>query len=115
VGPHPILVIAGEQGAAKTTLLRVCRRLIDHNASPVRAQPKELRDLMIAARKGCLMAYDSITTVTTWLSSGLCSDPLLMSRTAPSPHRIDPENRHDQHVETRSAALTRRRTAQPRR
>jgi hypothetical protein len=39
----------------------------------------------------------------------------LMSRTAPSPHRIDPENRHDRHVETRSAALTRRRTAQPRR
>jgi hypothetical protein len=30
-----------------------------------------------------------------------------MSRTAPSPHRIDPENRHDRAVETRSAAKTR--------
>ena len=63
VGPHPILVVTGEQGAAKTTMLRVCRRLIDPNASPVRSQPKELRDLMIAARKSWLMAYDNITTL----------------------------------------------------
>ena len=55
VGPHPILVLTGEQGAAKTTMLRVCRRLIDPNASPVRSQPKELRDLMIAARKSWLI------------------------------------------------------------
>ena len=72
VGPHPILVITGEQGAAKTTMLRVCRRLIDPNASPVRAQPKELRDLMIAARKSWLMAYDNITALPGWLSNGLC-------------------------------------------
>ena len=71
MGPHPILVITGEQVVAKTTMLRVCRRLIDPNASPVRAQPKELRDLMIAARKSWLMAYDNITTLPTWLSSGL--------------------------------------------
>ena len=72
VGPHPILVVTGEQGAAKTTLLRVCRRLIDPNASPVRSQPKELRDLMIAARKSWLMAYDNITILPDWLSNGLC-------------------------------------------
>jgi hypothetical protein len=38
----------------------------------VRAQPKELRDLMIAARNGWLMAYDNITTLPDWLSNGLC-------------------------------------------
>ena len=36
VGPHPDFGLTGEQGAAKTTMLRVCRRLIDPNASPVR-------------------------------------------------------------------------------
>jgi hypothetical protein len=71
VGPHPILAITGEQGAAKTTMLRVCRRLIDRNASPVRAHPKELRNLMIAARKSWLKAYDNITTLPAWLSDGL--------------------------------------------
>jgi hypothetical protein len=72
VGPHPILVVTGEQGAAKTTMLRVCRRLIDPHASPVRTQPKELRDLMIAARKSWLMAYDNVTALPGWLSDGLC-------------------------------------------
>jgi hypothetical protein len=72
VGPHPILVLTSEQGAAKTTMLKVCRRLIDPNASPVRYQPKELRDLMIAARKSWLMAYDNITSLPVWLSNGFC-------------------------------------------
>ena len=71
MGPHPILAITGEQGAAKTTMLRVCRRLIDPNASPVSAHAKELRDLMIAARKSWLMAYDNITTLPVWLANGL--------------------------------------------
>jgi hypothetical protein len=52
-------------------MLRVRRRLIDPNASPVRAHPKEPRDLMIAARKSGLMAYDNITTLPAWLSNGL--------------------------------------------
>jgi hypothetical protein len=72
VGPHPILVITGEQGAAKTTMLKVCRQLIDPNSSPVRSQPRELRDLMVAARRGWLMAYDNITSLPDWLSNGLC-------------------------------------------
>jgi hypothetical protein len=71
VGPHPILVVTGQQGAAKTTMLRVCRRLIDSDASPVRAHPKELRDLMIAARKSWLVVYDNITTLPVWLANGL--------------------------------------------
>ena len=72
VGPHPILVLTGEQGAAKSTMLRVCRRLIDPNASPVRSQPKELRDLMVAARNSWLMVYDNITSLPVWFSNGLC-------------------------------------------
>jgi hypothetical protein len=63
VGPHPILVLIVEQGAAKTTLLAVCRRLIDPNSTPVRSQPKELRDLMVAARNSWLLAYDNITSL----------------------------------------------------
>jgi hypothetical protein len=71
---------------------------------------------MIAARKSRLMAYDNITTLPTWLSNGLCVRAYIdeQNRSVP-PHRIDPENLHDRHVETRSAAQTRRRTAQPRR
>ena len=51
IGPHPILVVIAEQGAAKSTTIQVCRRLIDPSSSPVRYQPVEIRDLMVAARK----------------------------------------------------------------
>jgi hypothetical protein len=49
------------------------------------------------------------------LSDNLPEIVRLVSAPVDPPDRIDPENRHDRHVETRSAALTRRRTAQPRR
>ena len=34
VGPHPILVITGEQGSAKSTLARICRLLVDPHSAP---------------------------------------------------------------------------------
>ena len=53
-------------------MLKVCRRLVDPSSAPVRHQPKELRDLMVAARKNWLMAYDNITCLPAWLSDGFC-------------------------------------------
>jgi hypothetical protein len=38
-GPYPLLVIAGEQGSAKTVLTKILRALIDPNAAPTRAPP----------------------------------------------------------------------------
>jgi hypothetical protein len=40
-GPYPLLVIAGEQGSAKTVLTKILRALIDPNAAPTRALPRE--------------------------------------------------------------------------
>jgi hypothetical protein len=39
-GPYPLLVIAGEQGSAKTMLTKILRELIDPNAAPTRAPPR---------------------------------------------------------------------------
>src|SRR5262249_46783645 len=47
--PAPILALMGEQGAAKSTTMRVLRRVVDPNAAPLRAQPRNEEDLMIAA------------------------------------------------------------------
>jgi hypothetical protein len=71
-GPFPIAVLTGEQGSAKSTLARVCRLLIDPHDAPLRAEPKELRDLMIAARNGWVVALDNISSLPGWLSDGLC-------------------------------------------
>jgi hypothetical protein len=71
-GPHPILVITGEQGSAKSTLARICRLLVDPHSAPLRAEPKDNRDLMVAALHGWVQAYDNLSCMPDWLSNGLC-------------------------------------------
>ncbi len=72
VGPHPILVITGEQGSAKSTLARICRLLSDPHTAPLRAEPREHRDLMVAAMNSWVQAYDNISSLPDWLSNALC-------------------------------------------
>jgi hypothetical protein len=71
-GPHPILVIAGEQGSAKSTLARICRLLVDPHSAPIRSEPNDNRDLMVAALHGWVQAYDNLSAMPDWLSNGLC-------------------------------------------
>lgn len=71
-GPHPLMVLSGQQGSAKSTTGRVLRALLDPNAAPIRCEPKEARDLMIAASSGWVIALDNLSHVTPWLSDALC-------------------------------------------
>ena len=71
-GPYPILVISGEQGAAKSTLARVVRQLIDPQAGALLAEPRSTQDLMITANNGWLLAYDNMSALPGWLSDSLC-------------------------------------------
>ncbi len=71
-GPYPLLAISGEQGSAKTVLSKMLRSLIDPNVAPVRALPREERELMIAANNGYLLAFDNLSGLPSWLSDALC-------------------------------------------
>jgi hypothetical protein len=71
-GPYPILVLTGEQGSAKSTLARLARRLVDPHACPLRGEPKESRDLMVAAVNTWVVALDNLSTIWSWLSDALC-------------------------------------------
>src|SRR5208337_1030792 len=71
-GPFPLLAIAGEQGSAKTVLSKILRALIDPNVAPVRALPREERELMIAANNGHILAFDNLSGLPSWLSDALC-------------------------------------------
>jgi hypothetical protein len=44
-GPYPLLAISGEQGSAKTVLCKILKALVDPNVAPVRALPREEREL----------------------------------------------------------------------
>jgi hypothetical protein len=71
-GPYPLLAISGEQGSAKTVLSKMLKALVDPNAAPVRALPREERELMIAANNSYLLAFDNISGLPAWLSDALC-------------------------------------------
>lgn len=71
-GPYPVLVLHGEQGSAKSTLVRFLRGVIDPNTSPLRSSPREPRDLMIAAQNGWVVTLDNMSRIQPWLSDALC-------------------------------------------
>ena len=71
-GPYPILIVHGEQGSAKSTLVRVVRQLIDPQAAGLLAEPRSTRDLMVTAVNGWLLAYDNVSVLPSWLSDSLC-------------------------------------------
>lgn len=71
-GPYPALDIQGEQGSAKTTTARVLRSLIDPHSVPLRSEPREVRDLMIAASNSWIIAFDNLSDIREWLSDSLC-------------------------------------------
>ncbi len=71
-GPYPILALFAEQGSGKSTIGRLLRELVDPNAAPLRAEPNDGRDLMIAANNSWCLAYDNLSHVPPWLSDAMC-------------------------------------------
>jgi hypothetical protein len=71
-GPYPVLVLHGEHGAAKSSVARLLRALIDPSASPLRSDPRNAHDLMIGASNGWIVAYDNLSGLPVWLSDALC-------------------------------------------
>jgi hypothetical protein len=71
-GPYPILALYGEQGSAKSTSARIIRELIDPNTVPLRAQPRDERDLFIAANNSLLLCLDNMSHISGSLSDALC-------------------------------------------
>ncbi|MCH9016000.1 MAG: hypothetical protein IH877_09985 [Gemmatimonadetes bacterium] len=71
-GPYPVIVLSGEQGSAKSTFSAILRALLDPNAAPLRALPREDRDLFIAATNGHVLAFDNVSGLRDWISDTLC-------------------------------------------
>ena len=71
-GPYPVLVLFGEQGCGKSTVARICRRLIDPNVPDLRGDIRNIHDLMISAVNGRIIALDNLSRLPPWLSNALC-------------------------------------------
>jgi hypothetical protein len=71
-GPFPVLCLHGEHGSAKSTTARLLRSLVDPNTAPIRAEPKDTRDLAVAANHGWVVALDNLSRLTPSMSDALC-------------------------------------------
>jgi hypothetical protein len=71
-GPYPVMVVAGEQGTAKSTRSALLRSVVDPGRPALRSLPRDERDLFIAARNRQVLAYDNLSGLPPWLSDALC-------------------------------------------
>jgi putative DNA primase/helicase len=71
-GPFPILVINGEAGTGKSLFSRFVRSLVDPSAAPIRAVPRDDRDLVVSASNSWTLVFDNLSSVPAWLADALC-------------------------------------------
>ena len=71
-GPYAVLAINGEQGAGKSVFSRMIRALFDPSAAPIRAVPKDDRDLVVSAGNSWALVFDNLSSVPAWFADALC-------------------------------------------
>ncbi len=70
--PFRHLFLTGIQGASKSMMARLVRRLVDPSRAGLRREPKDARDLAIAADNSYMPAFDNVSSIPPWLSDALC-------------------------------------------
>ena len=66
------MAVNGEAGAGKSFFTRVVRSLVDPSAAPIRAVPRDDRDLVVSAANSWVLAFDNLSNVPAWLADALC-------------------------------------------
>jgi hypothetical protein len=71
-GPFPILLLVGEQGTGKSQTSRTLKALTDPSTVPLRAPPRDDKDLLVSALHSWVLALDNLSGVKTEFSDALC-------------------------------------------
>ena len=69
---HPVVIISGEKGAAKTTTMRMLRKVIDPAGRDLVGMPKAERDLAIILSNNYMPSFDNIDSISANQSDVLC-------------------------------------------
>jgi len=70
--PHPVPILYGSQGSAKSTFLRIIRRLVDPSAVELLTFPTRKEELIQQLSHHWTALFDNVTSMSEWLSDGLC-------------------------------------------
>lgn len=70
--PHPVLVVSGEHGTAKSTTTKRIASIIDPSPAELRKQPKDVDAWVTAAAGSWVVALDNLSGIPDWLSDSLC-------------------------------------------
>lgn len=70
--PHVIPVFHGEKGAAKSTTMRVLRRIIDPARQELLSLPTDKNELALQLAHNYMPAYDNLDNLQPWQSDMLC-------------------------------------------
>jgi hypothetical protein len=69
---HPVLVFFGEQGAGKTTAMRIATQTVDPSGAATRSVPMSPRDWITTAAGSWVIPLDNLSTLPSWLSDAMC-------------------------------------------
>ena len=69
---HPVLVVHGEQGCAKSTLMRLLSALIDPSKTPLRVEPRDVGEWVQTGQHSWLITLDNVSKLPPWLSDAIC-------------------------------------------
>ncbi|MBI4639919.1 MAG: hypothetical protein HY731_04455, partial [Candidatus Tectomicrobia bacterium] len=70
--PHPLPILHGPQGSAKTTTFRLLKRLIDPSIVDILSFPKDINELIQKLSHHWTAYFDNVTRLPDWISDALC-------------------------------------------
>ena len=71
-GGHPILVLSGAEGTAKSTLVAILKALIDPSSKSLSGLPRTEHELATQVGLGYLQAFDNVRGLSGQMSDALC-------------------------------------------